>query len=131
MRRERSVICPHCRTENSRRSKRRGANDAMRGWLGIRPWRCRTCGERFYAWSVPVSLVVFAHCPRCGNLRLQRVSRDHAGHGLRLAVAKVLRIPAFRCDPCRLKFFSLRPMIKVLPTEKSAHVSNTSENVTQ
>jgi hypothetical protein len=75
-------------------------------------------------------MIGFAHCPRCGNMRLGRVSRERAGYGLGQVVAKLLRIPAYRCEPCRLKFFSVRPTLKVLPLqtpEGEAHSTHSTE----
>jgi hypothetical protein len=114
------VICPQCRTEDARRSKRRGVKDAVYSWFGTRPWRCKICNRRFHAWTIPVELVAFAHCPRCGNVRLQRVGRDRAAHGIKLAFAQVFQLPAYRCDPCRLKFFTIRPVLKILSKQPVA-----------
>jgi hypothetical protein len=50
-----------------------------------------------------------AHCPRCGNLYVERVHAARVDRAFLLGVKRLLRIPAYRCDPCRLKFFSVRP----------------------
>jgi hypothetical protein len=71
------VICPHCHSERCRRSKRRGARDFATSVVGLRPWRCRHCDRRFYAWSVALPFLFYAHCGKCGNLDLQRISREH------------------------------------------------------
>ncbi len=81
--------------------------------LGLRPWRCRTCGIRFYAWRVPVRYAFYVHCPRCGNLDLQRVSRDRVVEDFFAPLKRVMRIPAYRCDPCRLRFFSIRAFRRI------------------
>jgi hypothetical protein len=75
-----------------------------------------------------VSLIGFAHCPRCGNVRLSRVSRDRAGYGLGQVVAKLLRIPAYRCEPCRLKFFTVRPTLKILSTQTREGETNSTHS---
>jgi hypothetical protein len=48
----------------------------------------------------------YAHCRRCGNLDLQRVSREHVD-GWFAWLGRLLRVPAYRCGPCRRKFFCL------------------------
>jgi len=81
--------------------------------FGLRPWRCRTCGIRFYAWRVPAPFIFYVHCPRCGNLDLQRVSRERVVEDLFAPLKRAARIPAYRCDPCRLRFFSLRSLRRI------------------
>jgi hypothetical protein len=63
---------------------------------------------RFFAWSVALPFLRFAHCRRCGNLDLQRVSRDHVD-GWTAWLFRMACVPAYRCAPCRLRFFSLLP----------------------
>jgi hypothetical protein len=74
---------------------------------GLRPWRCRSCHMRFFAWSVALTYLRYAHCRRCGNLDLHRVSRDRVD-GWFAWLGRILQVPAYRCGPCRSKFFSLR-----------------------
>ena len=107
------MICPACRKENCRRSKRRGVGDYLVGLAALRPWRCRMCDLRFYAWAVPVAYARYAHCPLCGNLDLQRIDRKHVTEGAFVWLRRLLRFPAYRCDPCRFRFFSLRPRLVV------------------
>lgn len=103
------MICPKCRVVNSRRSHRRGGKDALYSLVALRPWRCRLCEHRFYAWSVPADFVGYVHCTRCGNLDLQHVSRNLVDEGPLRWLWRGLRVPAYRCAPCRFRFFSLRP----------------------
>jgi hypothetical protein len=49
-----------------------------------------------------------AHCPICGNLALKRISPEHVDAVFGF-VWRNLRIPAFRCEPCRHKYFSVLP----------------------
>ena len=107
------MICPHCQSGSCRRSQRRGVKDALSSMLNLRPWRCRSCNARFDAWVVPAKYVHYAHCTRCGNLDLQRVSRDRVVEDLFAGVKRLLRIPAYRCEPCRTRFFSLRPFRRI------------------
>jgi hypothetical protein len=62
---------------------------------------------------VPAQLVFYVHCPHCGNLDLQRVSRERVVEDLLASLKRLLRIPAYRCDPCRLRFFSVRPFRRI------------------
>lgn len=110
------MICPTCHSALCRRSKRRKLLDYSLSLLGLRPWRCKTCDRRFYAWLVPVLYVGFTHCPQCGNLDLQRVSREKVDEGLLVGLRRALHFPAYRCEPCRNRFFSLRLYRRIVPT---------------
>jgi len=76
---------------------------------GVLPWRCETCHTRFRARLMPLRTLFYAHCANCGNLELQRISAERVP-GARAAFGRILRLPALRCDPCRHKFFSVRPL---------------------
>jgi len=52
---------------------------------------------------------LYAHCPICGNSELRRISPEYV-NSLSAFIWRTLRIPAFRCDPCRHKYFSIRPL---------------------
>ena len=110
------MICPSCQSDSCRRSRRHGLWDYVIGVTGLRPWRCRTCEARFFARAVPISYIAFVHCPLCGNLDLQRISREHVSGGLAW-LKRLLRFPAYRCDPCRHRFFSLRQHRRILPAQ--------------
>lgn len=58
---------------------------------------------------MPLSYSFYAHCPICGNLSLKRISPDYVS-SLTAFVWRILRVPAFRCDPCRYKYFSVLPL---------------------
>jgi hypothetical protein len=58
---------------------------------------------------MPVRNLYYAHCGICGNLELQRISGEYVP-GKTAIIGRVLRIPALRCEPCRNKFFSVRPL---------------------
>ncbi len=116
------MICPGCRRDNCRRSTRRGAEDYLVGLAGLRPWRCRACDLRFYAWAVPVAYAWYAHCALCGSLDLQRIDRKYVTDGVLVWLRRWLQFPAYRCDPCRHRFFSLRPRLRrvPMPSKRSA-----------
>jgi hypothetical protein len=85
--------------------------DYLYGVAGVLPWRCETCETRFRARHVPWRNMLYAHCAICGNAELQRISPVYVP-GISSLVARVLRIPALRCAPCRHKFFSVRPLLR-------------------
>jgi hypothetical protein len=82
--------------------------DLLCTFLGMRPWRCYDCDERFHAWGVPITFVLDAHCPRCGKLDLRRIARKQVNGSLLLRPMRWMHFPAYRCEPCRESFFSLR-----------------------
>jgi hypothetical protein len=98
------------------RSHRRGVADFFATLAGLRPWRCEACELRFYAWTVAIRFVSFVHCPRCGNFDLQHVARERVEQGTLTAVKRLLGFPAYRCDPCRQKFFSVLPFRRIVPS---------------
>jgi len=110
------MICPQCRSADCFRSHRSGVLDFAFTLAGCRPWRCHTCDRRFYSWRVALSFACFAHCPRCGNFDLDHISRERVEYGAMLFVKRLLHFPAYRCDPCRERFFSIRPFRKILPS---------------
>jgi uncharacterized protein with PIN domain len=90
--------------------------DAVSTLLSLRPWRCDICQKRFYAWSVPLAFARYAHCSHCGNLDLQRISREHVDKGELRWLMRLLHIRAYRCGKCRRRFFSLRRFRSIVPT---------------
>jgi uncharacterized protein with PIN domain len=96
--------------------------------MRLRPWRCRTCELRFYAWRVAFSFSRYAHCPRCGNFELQHIARERVDEGALLFLKRFFGFPAYRCDPCRQKFFSVRPFRRIVPSMVSVatHKASTS-----
>jgi hypothetical protein len=58
---------------------------------------------------LPFRYLFFSHCGICGNLDLKRISPELVPGPLSFA-GRMMRLPAFRCEPCRNKFFSLRPL---------------------
>jgi len=58
----------------------------------------------------------YAHCSRCGNFDLLHITRDRVDYGTLVFVKRFLGFPAYRCDPCRQKFFSVLPHRKIVPS---------------
>jgi hypothetical protein len=65
---------------------------------------------------VAIPFAYYAHCPKCGNFDLGRIGRERVENGGLVFVKRKLGFPAYRCDPCRHKFFSLRPFRRILPS---------------
>ena len=112
------MLCPVCHSDSPRRSRRRGVKDYLVGATLLRPWRCRGCDARFYAWSAPIAYVRFVHCGICGNMDLRRISSEH-GIGAFAWLFRLLRFPTYRCAPCRNRFFSIRPFRRIVATAAS------------
>ena len=114
------MICPRCRSADCLRSHRTGLQDFLSTAGGLRPWRCRSCELRFYAWRVAARFSRYAHCPKCGNFELSRIAPEHAGTGILVSVKRLLRFPAYRCVPCREKILTIRPFHRIVPSVVSA-----------
>ena len=114
------MICPQCRSIDCFRSHREGVLDFLCTVTGLRPWRCHTCDRRFYAWRVACGFSQYAHCPRCGNFDLEHIARDRVDEGTLLFLKRFLGFPAYRCDPCRQRFFSILPFRRILPSMVAA-----------
>jgi DNA-directed RNA polymerase subunit RPC12/RpoP len=76
--------------------------------FGVYPWRCHHCHARFHGRLVPLTDRLKAHCPICGNQELKRISGDYVTTPFSFVWRK-LGVPAYRCEPCRHKYFSIRP----------------------
>jgi hypothetical protein len=110
------LLCPVCQSDSPRRSRRKSVKDYVVGVTLLRPWRCRDCDARFYAWSAAIPYVRYVHCAMCGNMDLQRISSEH-GAGPFAWLFRLLGFPAYRCAPCRNRFFSLRTYRRIVPTQ--------------
>jgi transposase-like protein len=100
--------CPICKQDGARRSRRQNAADYVLSAFGVYPWRCQGCHARFHARLMTLRSSLHAHCPICGNPALKRISPEHVD-ALFGFLWRNLRIPAFRCEPCRHKYFSILP----------------------
>jgi transposase-like protein len=101
--------CPICKQDDVRRSRRQNAADYILSALGVYPWRCQGCKARFHARLMTLSNSLHAHCPICGNPALKRIAPENVDSVLGF-VWRNLRVPAFRCEPCRYKYFSVLPL---------------------
>jgi len=122
------LLCPVCHSDTPRRSRRRSLKDYIISATLLRPWRCRSCDQRFYAWAVPVGYVGFVHCAMCGNMDLQRISREH-GAGTFAWLFRLLHFPTYRCAPCRNRFFSIRAYRRIIPTQHELETRTESHTI--
>jgi C4-type Zn-finger protein len=111
------MVCPVCKAVDCRRSRRRSLFDYLAALIGNVPWRCSRCNVRFRSRKIPFARAFSAHCSICGNVELKRISGDYA-IGFFAPLWRALAVPAFRCIPCRHKFFSLRPLNKEFEEEQ-------------
>ena len=102
------MICPRCNHPECRRSHRSGFGDYAVSVFGLRPWRCAECGRRFFGTQVAIRYMLRAHCSRCGNLDLQRISGRY-GEGEFKFLWRRLGVPAYRCPNCRKHLYSWLP----------------------
>jgi predicted RNA-binding Zn-ribbon protein involved in translation (DUF1610 family) len=123
------LICPACKSTDCRRSRRSGVSDHLLGAARLLPWKCRACEHRFHAWVVPPAFLLKAHCPKCGNLEIDRIARKRVEEGWLARLERALHFPAYRCDPCRHKFFSLRPLrpIRTVPAPLTGQQARAAE----
>jgi hypothetical protein len=93
--------------------------DYLLSTAGVLPWRCENCEGRFRARPSPLRNIVYAHCRICGNLELQRISPEHVP-GMMAFFGRLLGLPSLRCEPCRHKFFTVRPLRREEAVETAA-----------
>src|SRR6267154_3903633 len=105
------MVCPVCNSAECRRSRRRTLLDYFARVVGSVPWRCSRCSRRLRSRTTPLAHSLVAHCAICGNIEVKRVASDLAD-GFAAPLWRTLGVPAFRCIPCRHKFFSVLPLSK-------------------
>jgi hypothetical protein len=93
---------------------------------GVLPWRCGSCHTRFHARSIPLRRLFYARCGLCGNTDLQRIAPEKVP-GVMSVFGRVLGLPALRCEPCRHKFFSVRPLLPLARPEEIAAENSTAK----
>ena len=105
---EHGFSCPHCGSADVRRSRRQDFGEIPKMALGVYPFRCLKCGDRFFGnvWLLATS--GYANCPRCLRLSVlpwtKRESHLSGWDRLRLS----LGAHTYRCVPCRYTFISFR-----------------------
>ena len=106
-------VCPVCRQRNASRTRRRNLWEYLISMAGVRPYHCERCDYRFHRYRgfrfrIPIHLSTYASCPRCQSTALQRVSKNRVPRTTMSYLPRLLSVPAYRCSPCRVKFFSAR-----------------------
>jgi hypothetical protein len=104
--------------------------DYLVGVTRMRPWRCQACESRFYAWATSIEYVANVHCGMCGNMDLQRISSEH-GMGSLAWVFRIFGVPAYRCAPCRNRFFSFRIYRRIVASRQPVEPRAISQPVSQ
>jgi hypothetical protein len=100
------VACPQCGSKKLRVSKLQGFGQRLRFALGIFPFRCRACDNRFTAPIWNLAGIRYACCPKCYRTELSTWSEQYY-HPHWFTVTK-LRLGAtpYRCEFCRCNFAS-------------------------
>jgi DNA-directed RNA polymerase subunit RPC12/RpoP len=102
--------CPYCGSADIRRSRKHGLGETPKMLLGVYPFRCLTCQERFFANIWLLSTRGYTKCPKC--LRMDVV--PWVKPEVRLTLWDRLRMSwgahSYRCHPCRHFFISFRPV---------------------
>ncbi len=132
-------ICPLCGLRNASRARRRNPREYLISLVGIRPYYCQECEYRFHAFRAPrlrIHISPWARCPKCHSPAVEPVSKNRVPHSWGNSVWRMLDIPSYRCSPCRVKFFSIRPLKqfagqenesgKHVPSQKGEHRSHSS-----
>jgi DNA-directed RNA polymerase subunit RPC12/RpoP len=100
--------CPTCGSADVRRSRRQGFSEIPKMLLGIYPFRCLGCGDRFFGNVWLLATRGYANCPKCLRLSVlpwaKRESHLSGGDKLRQAFGA----HTYRCVPCRYTFLSFR-----------------------
>jgi len=104
------VSCSRCGSRQLRVGQRRGLGQRLLGILGILPFRCRQCDNRFTAPIWRLSGLRYACCPKCYRMELSTWSEQYY-HPPWTVVFK-LRMGAmpYRCESCRCNFASFRAL---------------------
>jgi DNA-directed RNA polymerase subunit RPC12/RpoP len=105
------LACDHCGSESVRRSKRQGFNELVRMCLGIYPFRCMNCHERFWVSVWLFSRLPFAKCPKCLNVQLTAWPAKYFSPNAWRYLAAMLGARRYRCMRCRYNFVSFRPLL--------------------
>ena len=105
---EAALRCPECHSDDVRRSRRMNSNETIRTLIGLYPFRCNNCSERFWANVWLFSSWKWAKCPRCLNLNLTDWPQRHYRHSPWAEFLVSLGAQKHRCSRCRHNFVSFR-----------------------
>jgi len=108
---ESALTCPNCGASTVRRSRRANAVEMVRMTLGIYPFRCTSCGNRFWANVWLFNSLRWAKCPRCLNLNLTDWPKRHYHVTTWAQILSTLGAKKHRCSRCRKNFMSFLPRL--------------------
>jgi DNA-directed RNA polymerase subunit RPC12/RpoP len=103
--------CPKCASAEIRRSRRQGSFELLGMLIGVYPFRCLKCNERFSGNVWILANRGNATCPRCLRLDVQPAMKRDSHMTARDRFKLSLGAHMYRCVPCRLTFFSFRKSI--------------------
>ena len=125
-----AACCPYCQSDNIRRSRRRSKAELLRMSVGVYPFRCNSCSQRFWSSIWLFSTLRFAKCPKCLGMDLLN-EWPRKSHRLSPANRVLIGIGGKRCRclRCRYNFVRLRPIL--LPLVDPAAGAENTEPVPQ
>jgi hypothetical protein len=104
-----ALSCPKCGSSSVRRSRRANTAEMTRMMMGVYPFRCNSCNDRFWASIWLFSVWKWAKCPRCLNLNLTDWPKRHHRISLWVQIMTMLGAQKHRCSRCRNNFVSFHP----------------------
>jgi predicted nucleic acid-binding Zn ribbon protein len=104
-----ALECDQCGSREIRRARLQGFSERMRAILGIYPFRCRDCQNRFFVSVWLLSRLAFAKCPKCLRMELSTWSRRFYNPGVFANLLITFGGQKYRCSGCRCNFVSFRP----------------------
>jgi len=111
------LACPKCGSNSLRRSRRANASELTKMLMGVYPFRCNSCGDRFWASIWLFSAWKWAKCPRCLNFNLTDWPNRHYHITLWMQILTSMGAHKHRCNRCRTKFVSFRPRLPEFQNE--------------
>ena len=106
-----ALNCPNCGASTVRRSRRANASEMVRMMLGVYPFRCTSCGNRFWANVWLFNSLRWAKCPRCLNLNLTDWPKRHYHVTTWAQILSTFGAKKHRCSRCRNNFMSFLPRL--------------------
>ncbi len=117
---EAALSCPKCGASTVRRSRRANLGEMVRMMIGVYPFRCTSCAERFWANVWLFNSWRWAKCPRCLNLNLTDWPKRHYRQSTWFQLLTSLGAQKHRCSRCRHNFVSFRSRLPEYQGEAAA-----------
>lgn len=106
--RDAGINCPSCGSSSVRRSRRANSTEITRMMLGIYPFRCNNCNDRFWANVWLFNSLRWAKCPLCLNRNLTDWPKRHYHVTTWAQLLSMLGAKKHRCSRCRNNFMSFK-----------------------